>query len=383
MAAAGHELYLTNDQGVRLGDSEGRNPLATFLWLRASRIVNGIGWIDVGMPKSFDTMLFLRRDFMIQLWRQPKGGALSLWRPYFLRKWRYETFDGIDSIIISGPCVNDLLRRRCVIAYAGSEESDKSDYADDMMKEIVTESMSDSVDPTPDAGSRAWSLLSVAGDLGDGPSIEKGMAFKGPLLSPSGGGILPSIARASRVAGTDLFFDIVASSISASSIALEFRTYTGQRGQDISSLLIFDEARGNMGNAFYEYDASEEITYVYGAGQCEGAARNVQQVYDADRYNASAWNRCEAVADARNEASDNAVREKARDLLRDGEPVERAGGVLKDTKETKYGIHWNFGDKIKARYKGHEFLSVINSMVLSVNTAGEQIVARWDYDSDV
>jgi hypothetical protein len=383
MAAAGHELYLTNDQGVRLGDRDGRNPLATFLWLRASRVVNGVGWIDVGVPLSFDTALWCKRDFMIQIWRQPKGGALSLWRPYFIRKWRFETFDGVDSITVSGPDINDLLRRRYVVAYAGSAESDKSDYADDIMKEIVTESMDDTVAPTPDAGSREWDLLSVAGDLGDGASISKGLAFKGPLLTPSGGGVLPEIARASRVAGTDLFFDIVTSSVSASSIALEFRTYTGQRGQDLSDRIVFDEARGNMGNAFYEYDASQEITYVYGAGQGEGEARNVQQVYDSDRYGASVWNRCEGVADARNETTDNAVREKARDLLRDGEPVEIAGGVLKDTRETKYGQDWGFGDKIKARYKGHEFLSVVNSVVLSVNKAGEQVVARWDYISNV
>jgi hypothetical protein len=383
VAAAGHVLYLTTDRGVRLGDREGRNPLATFLWLRASRVVNGVGWIDVCVPPSFDAAPFLKRDFMIQLWRQPKGGALSLWRPFFLRRWRYETFDGVDSIILSGPDANDLLRRRWVVAYAGGAEADKSDYADDMMKEIVTESMSDSVNPTPSAGTRDWSLLSVAGDLGAGPSVEKGMAFKGPLLSPSGGGVLPEIARASRVAGTDLFFDVVVSSVSASSIEFEFRTYTGQRGQDLSDRVVFDEARGNMGNAYYEYDASEEITYAYGAGQGEGEARNVQQVYDNDRYGASAWNRCEAVADARNCSTDNCVREKARDLLRDGEPVERAGGVLKDTRETKYGRDWDFGDKIKARYKGREFISVVNSVVLSVNKAGEQVVARWDYNSDV
>jgi len=252
-----------------------------------------------------------------------------------------------------------------------------------MMKEIMTEAQSDSVAPTPDAGTRAWSLLSVAADLAAGPSISKGMAFDGPLLSPSGGGVLPSIARASRVAGTDLFFDIVVSSVSASSINLEFRTYTGQPGQDLSAHVLFDESQGNMGNAYYEYDASDEVNYVYGAGQEQGAARNVQQVYDSDRYGVSVWNRCEAVADARNAKSNNAVREAARADLREGEPVQRFGATLKDTAETKYGIHWNWGDKVKARYKSMEFIDIVNSVVLSVNRAGEQVAARMDYVSDV
>jgi len=380
MAARAFELWLTDDYGLRLADNDGRSLLATALWFRFSRIANGIGWFDMGLPKSFNTN-FIVPDRMVQIWRAPKGGTLSLWRVYFLRKWRFETVTNREILTISGPDVNDLLRRRIIAAYAGSSFAQKSDFADDMMKEVVTESISDAADPTPTAGTRVWNDLSIAVDTSSGPAISLAFAFD-KLLTPSGGGVLPAIARAAKEASTEVFFDTVHNNVSASSIDFEFRTNIGQLGQDLTGLgVLFDQERGNMKNPFLEYDYTNEVNYVYAGGQGQGQARWIEQWYDPARYSVSQWARCEAFTDARNQSNDNAVIAKARKKTEEGRPRRRFGAWPQDTQFARFGIDWNFGDKVRTRYRSIEFDAVIRSVLISVDRFGQEILqARLAYE---
>jgi hypothetical protein len=297
-----------------------------------------------------------------------------------IRKWRYETVGGEETLRVGGPCVNDLLRRRIVAAYAGSAEAGKSDAADDMMKQVVTESMADGVDPTPSAGTRVWADLSVAADLGLGPSLTKAFAFR-RLLESSGAGVLPDIAKAAREAGTEVWFDVVPDVVTSNSINFQFRTYTGQPGMDVSDRVVFDQERGNLESAFLEYDHCQEVNYVYAAGQGQGAARNVQQAYSSTRFGSSQWNRCEGFADARNQTPNSGVREAGRALLREGRPRRRFGGTPLDTRGTRFGRDWDHGYKVRARYRGREFDSIVRAVVVSVNERGEEkIQARLDWE---
>jgi hypothetical protein len=378
---ARYELWLTDDTGLRITDRRGRSYLKSFLNLTASRAVNAIGRFTLEVPAGFDDNL-LKPDRMIQVWRAPTGGRLGLWRVYFLRRWIFETRGGEESVILSGPDTNDLLRRRIVAAYAASAQADKTDLADDMMKEIVTEAIADGVAPTPDAGSRVWSDLSIAGDLGDGPTITKGFSFD-PLLTASGQGVLPALAKAARVAGTEVFFDIVPNVVSGSSITFQFRTYTGQPGQDVTGQgVLFDQQRGNMRNPRLEYDYTEEENYIYAAGQGVTDTRNVQQVYDSARDLASQWNRCEGHADARNQTADNGVREAGRAALEDGRPRIRFQAEPVDTTGTRFGRDWDFGYKVRSRYRNVEFDTIIRAVTISVDGNGtEDVRARLEHES--
>lgn len=367
-----YELWLTDDFGARIAQ------VTTFSELDASRVVDGIGWINVVLPADFDTS-FIKPDRMFQFWRQPRGGTLGLWQVYLIRKWRWQTTGSDEILIVSGTTPNDLLRRRIVAAFSGTSEAHKELAADDMMKEYVTESILDSGNPAPAAGTRVWSDLSIAADLGLGPTLTKNANF-GRLLNPSGGGLLADVAKASREAGTEVFFDIVPKTVSGSSITFEFQTYTGQPGQDVSDRVVFDRDRGNLENPFLEYDYSEEVNYVYAGGQGEGEARNIQQVSDADRYNVSQWNRCEVFADARQQTTDDGVREKGRSALESGRPKRKLGGVPIDTEGTRFGIDWDFGYKVRAKYRDEEFDSIIRSVVVRVIPGEETIQARLDFE---
>jgi hypothetical protein len=375
--SAFYELWLTTDSGVRLA------ALDNFVSLSCGRLVNGVGKFSLQMPASFDDTLLTAPDRMLQVWRQPTGGRLGLWRTYFIRRWRFEMRGSDEIVTVGGPDANDLLRRRIVAAYAGSAQASKTDLADDMMKEVVTQAIANGVAPTPTAGTRVWSNLSIAADLGDGPSITQSFPFH-YLLTGSNQGVLAILAKAAREAGDEVFFDIVPNVVSSNSITFQFQTFTGQPGQDVTSRVSFDQASGNMQNPSLEYDYEEEENYIYAAGQGEEADRNIQQVYDSVRYGASIWNRCEGFADARNQSTDNGVRESGRAKLEDGRPRIRFTAQPMDTAGTRFGIDWNFGDKAIARYRNREFDCIIRAVVISKDggDAGkEDISARLDYEA--
>lgn len=369
--AGEYEVWLTNDSGVRV------LPLQNNLWFNASRVVNAMGFFNMGLPLSFNTQ-YIKPDYMVQIWRKPTGGIFSLWRPYFIRKWRYERSEDHEAVILSGPDCCDLLRRRIVAAFSGSSQAEKTDYADDMMKEIVSESISDAADPTPDAGTRVWSDFSVAPDVSAGPTLTKAMAWE-RLLYPNGSGVLADIAQAAREAGTEVFFDVMPA-VTSSSISFEFRTYTGQPGMDVSGLgIVFDEKRGNLRDTSLEYDYTAEVNYVYAGGEGKGADRNIQQVYDSTRYGISQWARCEGFADARTQTTDDGVREAGRVALEEGRPVIRFGGRPMDTKGSRFGVHWDFGYKVRARFRGEEFDAIIRAVTISKEEDKEDIGTRLEY----
>lgn len=372
---ASYEIWLTSDTGVRLAQ------LTTNTSLVASRVASGVGWFSLRMPLSFDTSQ-IRLDRMVQVWRQPTGGVSSLWRVYFLRKWIFSTEESKEVVTLEGPDTNDLLRRRIVAAYSGSGQAEKTDFADDMMKEVVSESIADGAAPTPTAGTRVWSNLSIQGDLSDGPTITKSFPFD-KLLTSSGNGVLAVLAQAAREAGTEVFFDIAPNVVNSDSITFQFQTTTGQPGRDVTDTVVFDQQRGNMRNPRLEYDYSEEENYIYAGGQGEAALRNVQQVYDSVRYSASIWNRCEGFADARNQAASDGVSAAGRATLEEGRPRINFTATPIDTAGTRFGRDWDFGYKVRARYKNIEFDTIIRAVSISVEGGKETIQAVLEFGSAV
>lgn len=378
---AEYELWITDDAGRRITDSRGRSYLKEFLSLTATRAVNQVGSFNLRLPATFDKSL-IRVDRMVQVWRKPTGGRLGLWRVYFIRHWRFNGSGSRRVVELMGPDQNDLLRRRIVAAYSGSTQAQKTALeADDMMKEFVSEALADGVAPTPDAGTRTWAGLSAQADLALGPVLSLSAAFD-PLLTRSGGGALSRIAQATRAAGTEVFFEIVPKVVTGSSITFEFQTTTGQPGMDVSDRVVFDEQYGNMADPSLEYDYTDEVNYVYAAGQGEGMSRNIQQVYDDTRYGASRWNRCEGFQDARNQGGDNEVIAAGYSALIDGQPKIRFSATPLDTAGTRFGVDWDYGYKVKARYEGLEFNSIIRAVTISVDDKGQDdIRARLEYES--
>lgn len=373
-----YEIWLTDDKGTRLANSRGETLLTNFLYLQATCVVSNIGSFTLRLPINFDTSL-AKIDNMIQVWRAPQASRLSLWRVYFIRRRTFSTQGAQEIIELGGSDVNDLLRRRIIAAYSGTTQSEKTDFADDMMKEIVTEALADGVAPAPDAGTRVWNDLTVQGDSSSGPTLTKSFQYE-RLLLPSGGGALTDIAKASREAGTEVFFDIVPNNISPIAIDFEFRTYTGQPGVDRTVAgVTFDQQKGNMGSPSLIEDYTEEVNYVYSGGQGEGLLRNVRQVYDANRYGVSQWNRCEGFADARDEGTNDGVDAVGNDALSLGRPIRRFSMTPLDIEGSIFGKDWDVGDKVRARYRNEEFDSLVRGATLTVEGGRESISAITDF----
>lgn len=371
--AASYELWLTRDSGKRIAQ------LTTGVKFTATQVVNKIGWLTLQMPASVNQD-FIKPDYLIQIFRRPIGGIISLWDVFLVRKWEFFTQGNNEITTIQGPNINDLLRRRIALAYTGTAGADKTDYADDMMKEFVTESISDGTNPAPSAGTRVWDNLSIAGDVSAGPSISKVAQF-GTLLNTAGGGLLPDIAKAAKEEGTEVFFGIYPDVITTTSISFVFRTFTGQPGADVSDRVIFSQDRGNMREPRLTYDYSEEVNYVYGGGSGEGELRDIQEAYDADRYGASIWARCEGFANAPNQTGDTLLATAQRTVY-DGKPKVNFTAIPVDTQGTRYGVHWNLGDKVTAKYKNIQFTTIIRSVTITVQDGKEDIQARLELQNE-
>lgn len=327
-------------------------------------------------PPSFDRSI-VQPDQMLQLWYEPPGGEMTLWNIYFLRRFRY-IGKGFE---FGGPDVNGLLWRRIVAAYSGSAEARKGPLeADDMMKEVVTESMLDTADPVPTFGTRAWANLTVQAAGNFGPVISKSFPFD-KLLTPDGGGVLPILARAAAQMGQEVFFAIQPNVVSSGSINFEFRTFIGQPGRNVASTVIFDQDSGNLLNPVLDIDYSREENYIYATGQGVGEARDVQQVWDASRINQSIWGRIEGEADSRNQDDSNAVTASGDSALWEGRPKYRFTGAAMDTEGTRFVRDWDAGDLVTAKFEIIEFQSIIRAVTLSVDeTSRISVDARLDYE---
>lgn len=365
------ELILTTDAGATISES------STGLALSASKVVNGIGEFTWVAPPSFDRTI-VKPDQMLQVWYEPFGGVRKLWNVYFLRRFRYRS-KGFE---FGGPDLNGLLWRRIVAAYSNSSQSKKTAMpADDMMKEVVAESLLDTADPPPTFGTRAWANLTIQPDSSLGPVISKSFPFD-KLMTFDGGGVLPILARAAAEEGAEVFFAIQPNVVGSSSINFEFRTWIGQPGQDVSETVVFDQDSGNLLDPDLEIDYSREENYIYGTGQGVEDNRDVQQVWDAARIGQSIWGRAEGEADSRNQDNPASVIASANSKLWEGRPKIRFTGKAIDTEGTAFVKHWDVGDLVTTKFEVIEFNSIIRAATLSVDNTGRVSVdARLDYNA--
>jgi hypothetical protein len=368
---ASHEIWLTTPTGARIAN------LGDNLGGYFSRVANHRAPFKLVMPGSFRWQRLCAPDRMIQFWRQPLGRQMSLWRSYFLEAWEpYTDASNDTTVTLWGYDANDQLHRRIVASHHKETESvATAEEADDLMKRIVTDSMLDSITPTPTAGTRALSLLSVQGDLTNGPQLTRQFAWDWVNEE------LVEIGEAAKTAGTEVFFDIAESNVTSTSIAFEFRTKTGQPGQDLSSRVLFSQENKSLTEPRLLIDYRDSVNYVYGVGQGEGLGTEVQQVYDATLYGASVWGRREGYAYGGADDAANGVREAARAALAEGRPDRTFSAKTVDGDGTRFGRDWNWGDKVRAKAFGFEFDCIIRTCTIYIDQDGnERIDAGLFYE---
>lgn len=351
------QIWLDDPTGYQrhLVDTTGNFELA--------KALNYPGGFTMQLPKSFDEKL-IQVDGIVEFWRSPVPGINKLFDAYFIRKISYAQTDAGDVIYISGPSLMDILRRRIVAYAAGTAQASQTDQADDLMKSIVKDNLGSDA-----TAARQITGLTIASDQALGPSLNRSFAWRNLLE------LFQEIVDGSQQAGTYVYFDVVPVT-ALTGITFKFITWINQKMDRTASgdAQYFGPDYGNMVNCLLDYDYTEEVNYVYAGGQGEGSDRTIVEVTDTARAALSPYNRCEMFVDARNETSSAAITDKADAEVKNGKPRIKFTGTLLDTNQSRFGIDWDFGDKITCSYRGLTIDGYVKAMTISVDGNGAEYI---------
>lgn len=357
---SGYAVWLSNAKGLK------KTPLNDVLGLSFVKSMNNLGSFIVDIP--VDYLSIIEADDLVEIWRD--GYLLFVG---FVRKIAVSDYLGSGSkVTISGPDTNHILQRRVVAYASGESESSKTDYIDDMMKDIVRENLgSSATDSDRDISSLNFS---IDGDTSSVPSITKSFAWRNVLS------VLQSLARTAAQNGYNLFFGIRSSfSSDKFPVVFSFGTSLDYWNSDRSitsvSPVVFSFANGGILQATTTTDYSDEATVIYAGGQGEGSDRYVKELEETSRSGRSIWNRVEIFADARSESTDAGVDEVASDKLRLHRPRTVFEADLAETFSYKLGSDWNFGDLIGVEHRNRIFNALITSLRVDLNYSGDERIS--------
>lgn len=345
-----YELWLTDVDG-------NREELIPFISLEYTRRTNTVTNLKVEVEGNFDVTM-LAEDKRLEVWRD---GALHTQTCWFIRRWVKQLKNGVKSIFIYGMSANCLLKRRDIMYAAGSSYADKSNYLDLMMCEIVDENF---VTPT-DTTREMPSFLVDTPALGSGSVAAKSFAWRNV------DNVLNDICQLSEQLGLLMYYDVIYNTTAKD---FTFKTYTNQRGNDLTGSVIFSDNYGNLDNVTLEYDATEEVTYVKALGQGEGADRLTKYAQNATRIAISPFGLMEKAQDARNNNSANGVQSEADQTLTERKPRQKFSADLIDVGfvfETDY----TWGDKVMVYFENVAYECLIESISVTLSGGRETIKA--------
>jgi hypothetical protein len=337
---------------VWLGDPRGkrRDLLEGFSKLQYVRVLNDVGRWVITLPADTVDSSLLVDDAVIEIWRGRPRGRYHLQMVGFLR--RPEWFDerGRDMLTLSGPDANELLTTRTIASGATLSDSRKTSTAiDDVMKAIVRENLGSDASADRDLSDLDFT---VEADASAGPITSRSYPRKSVLVT------LQELGRSARAQGVSVYFDIVPTPF-GSSVAFEFRTFITRRGSDRRSSsprpTVFSRERGNLEAPSLARDAGGEITYLYAGGQGEGDDREVVELSNDDRINASPWGRREGWASVATQNTTDEITATAEAILDAERPRWEFVANLKSTPQTEFDVDWTFGDSVTTEYRDQQF----------------------------
>jgi len=376
---ADYELWMTNSKGVRLS----AGPLNHSLGFTCSKVANNVGRLEMRLPVNFSRDLIIPDSTMVQVWRTPPGGASSLWNTYNIDGFEFSHSGSIEKIEIYGADMMDILRRRIVAYLSNSAHHGvkTADEADDIMKDLINENYIDPLyteDLIPDPDRDVSDYLSIAADLAAGVIITGEWAW-GDILRR-----LIIISNMSRQGGTEVFFDIVPDVIGSNSMTWKFITKTGQPGADLTSganQVVFSQERKNMINPSYSEDWADSVNYAYAAGRGIDSAKIFRRASDSAREKRGIWARRESLVHAMNQGNDaDAIQDVANSAIDENRPVIRFTAEPISLPGSRFGVDWNWGDKVISKYLNFEFETIIRAVQIIVTPdGGERVRSVLDW----
>jgi hypothetical protein len=320
-----------------------------------TRRVNGMGAFALRMNGNDAKAALFELDGQIEFWRADAENGIPWYREFagVQRNWDYYVRENGALIFEpSGRGYVDLLNRRVIAAASGSVDASKAGAAETVQKAFVDKQAG------PGAGARAITGLTVEADGAHGNSVTMGRAYR-KLLE-----ITQEIAA---IGGGD--FDVEGTGVAA----CECRWYTGQRGTDRHTTVVFSLELGNMAQPKLSYSRADEVNAVLVGGQGEKSTRTTVWRTDATLIDDSPWNRIEEFADARNEdttAGLNAVGDR---VLAEKKPRVRLTFDALQIPACLYGKHYFLGDLVGTKFLTYTGTKKVQAVEFTVDQGGTTI----------
>jgi len=344
---------------VRIYDDKG-SPLyhpRDLLRFEAVRTLGDVGGCRLTLPDGKYKIGDFRRDMLI-VFTYELSGFGTTWA-FLLR----ELGRVPGMVILDGDGPLCIAEDRIVAYAAHTDETEKTDSADDIMREVMRENLGTQATTARDLSS----YITIGSDLGQGPSVTKAFAWQNVLT------VLQDLQGQALIKGTKVYFDLVPI-FSGQNIHFRFDTFLNQPGIDRTSgaqKLVFSEERNNLIDPSVWYVWRQRPTYVYALGQGEGEDRTQQEAETAG-LNDSIWARVETYIDARMSETDAAVLAEGERELGERGPVIRFEGGAIDTDGSRFAVDWQFGDRVIALYDQVEYECLIDTVHIDLQ-AGEPI----------
>lgn len=354
------EIWLARDDGTRLAILDLAGGF-TYTWAANNR-----GFFSITLPVGFDRTL-LAKDRRVYFWRKPVGGALKIDFEGFIRIIETGT-DGAGNIRrrIQGYGLNYLLSGRYA-AYPEGHDAVVSTAApaDDILKHVARRNVGTSA--TVAIGRKASGVInatyfSVPDNQGLGPVLSQAFSYKNVL------DVCREICDASRQAGTELYFEIVPAIEDGDTHTVEFRTYIGQPGKDLTSDaagggLTFGLDFNNMADPILIEDATDEVNRAYGMG----LDAQVETSDDVTRQTASIWALREGLVPAMMADTAAAILDAADAAVTNGRPKTMMTAKLLSVDGYRYGKDWWRGDRVAISFDDRQGDALVRGVKVSVD----------------
>jgi hypothetical protein len=372
MSKRKYQIWWTNDRGERI------QRLDDFSFLNYSRIVSGVGTLNIGLPFARYGDIF-RKDYRVEVWRSPElDEKRRLENIFYMQDGTIRTRkdDNVTVLDMTGHDPNGLLNRRVVRFRASLPQSTKTAPIDDMMKEIVAENFGSQVGVHAARGIPFdEGLFEIQADASLGAETTKSFAYRNVL------DVLKELHNTSTIDTPRIYFSMVP----ATPTIIEFQTFQNQRGADRrfsagQSAFIFSLERGNIEAPQYERDSYDEKNFVYLGGPGKGAKRKLKSRRDLALEEETLWGRREMFRDARQEKKTSGLHAIGYEELDAHAPKDRFVANLLDAPGSRYGDDWDFGNLHTVSYAGRQFDIEIRVVYVTVKDDGsERIFGRNEF----
>jgi hypothetical protein len=358
---------------LKFYDPAGRARPSIMAWsqLEYARGEGKVGYMYLDLdPYSVDTTLF-KKDCWLAPWRSTGTVApyLDGETIFLVRRVGITTSAQRQKVFrVKAVDANYLWSGANVAYFSGDAKAEQTDYADDMLKAIASQNRGSAATDTTRS---LAAYLTIQADASAAPAITRAFPREQVLQ------VMQNICSDSLSQGVYLAFDTVWTP----SVALDFRTYIGQRGNNhggaSSSRVVFSEGRGNLTNAEWYTDWENEYTVVSAGNQGAAGTAVVETAINTAALGESPFSRRELwyPVDNRDTTTSAAIQSAANGALQKNRVRHGMTGTIVDTDSCKDGIHFRYGDLVRAENEqtGWGFDAHIDALKVVISRDGGEV----------